>query len=244
MNFPPWVTNVAIVGLIFSIGGYVTRLEYGMAEINKTLANQGKKIVALDTAISIHHGSDWSTKVENNTLKKVDDLEGKIGDIEKSFDGKLINLDHDFDSTVKNLDDLQARVRAVNSWTQQGDKIIINSRLEPVRALANFARGKIADSTRVLINKQHRLGRNYKIGDNIVLKSAQPPSLEVETIVSGYLDDTEHQDILVQINESLLDALGLDEKQGRYELYVQAKPEALRWKTLDELYKEEKKSGR
>lgn len=71
-----------------------------------------------------------------------------------------------------------------------------------------------------------------------MLINSRPPGLQVEVTVKGFLDDPKSSNILIQVNEKLLDDLGITTKEGQYELFVQCKPEALRWKTLDEIYKE------
>lgn len=236
MEFPKWLTNVAIVGLIFTIGTYVARLEYGIKNIQERLEKIEKKFVAVETAISIHHGQDWSSKIENKTLKKVDDLETKIGSISQTFDEKVKRIGENFGSTVNNLEDIQAKVKAVHMWTQQGDVLIKKSRLEPYRVIADFRKSTSDDQNVVLINKAHRRSGNFKLEDHIILRNPQPPGREVEVIVGGYFDNPDQDTILVQITEGLVEKLDLRRELGHFELFVQGKPEALRWKTLDELY--------
>lgn len=60
----------------------------------------------------------------------------------------------------------------------------------------------------------------------------------VEVGVKSMLDDPNSSNILVQLPQDLLLELGLTTQGGRYELYIQGKPEALRWKSLDQIYQE------
>lgn len=236
IKLPSWTTDVAIIILIFTVGGYVARLEYGISEIKTAISNLEKESIAMETAISIHHGRDWSEKVENKTLKRVDDLESTIGDVSKQFDGKISKLNVSFCSTDVSLSDLKAQITAVHNWTKQGDGLIRRSRLEAFRALAVFSKAKVDDEKRIWINKQHSKGRNFKKGDSVLLENPMPPGLQVEVTVEGFLDDPKCSDILVQINEKLIEQLGLTKELGQFELFIQGKPEALRWKTLEELY--------
>ena len=66
ITVPKWISDVAIVGLIFAVGAAVTRIEMNIDDLrndineikNIRIADLEKKIVAVETAISIHHGPD------------------------------------------------------------------------------------------------------------------------------------------------------------------------------------------
>lgn len=170
LSLPKWIADVAVVVLIFTIGGYAARLEFGLNAINKDIEKiktkqiqeMDKKIVAVETAISIHHGRDWSDKIAKNTLLRVEDLEQTIFGISKQFDQKMFNLGSNFDSTVQNLTDLQKRITAVDLWTKQGDAIIKRIRLEQFRALAVYTTAETENSYEIKINKQHRRGATLR----------------------------------------------------------------------------------
>lgn len=245
-SLPKWISDAAVIALIFSVGAYATRIELSIKSINEDIEEiktnkiqeMEKKIVAVETAISIHHGRDWSEKMKKNTLLKVEDLEETIGGISDKFEKRVTSLGSNFSSTVKNLSDIQKRITAVGIWTKQGDALIKINRLEQFRALTVYSIVETDNPYEIMINKQHRRGGNYKKGDSIMLINPQPPGLQVEVSVKGFLDDPKSTNVLVQINEKLLDDLGLTTIGGQYELFVQGKPEALRWKTLDEIHQE------
>lgn len=232
-SIPGWVPNTAIVLVIFSVGGYVARLEFELdtidTEINeiktKKVQELEKKIVAIETAMSIHHGHDWSEKAEKKALLKVGDLEEEVS-----------NLTSGFDSVISRLSDFKKRITAINLWTRQNDALIKKDRLEQFRALAVYSTLETDNPNEIMVNKQHNRGANYKKGDSILLMNPLPPGLQVEVTVKGFLDDPKNPSVLVQINEKLLDDLGLSTKDGQYELFIQGKPDVLRWKTLDEYY--------
>ena len=237
LQLPKWATDLAIVGLIFAIGGYAARIELAIDNINEEIDQIEKKVVAFDTAISIHHGPNWTERAKSNDLKRVEDLEDTIGGISSQFEKEVTKLGSGFNSAAQNLDDLQKKAEAVNLWTQQGDYLIKKSRLDRFRALANYATSGPKDSTQVSINKQHTRGNNFKIGDRIILENPAN-GRSVEVIVKSLLNDTKNTNILVQLPKDLLPELGLTTKGGNYELYIQGKPEALRWKSLNQIYKE------
>lgn len=238
LKLPSWVSDVAVVGLIFAIGGYVARLEYGISEIKKNAHNLEKKIVALETAISIHHGKDWTDKLENKTLSKVNDLEKAISGVEKSLDKKVESLGSSFNSAVGGLNDLQARAKAINRWTQQADALIKRSRLDRFRSIAVFTTRQVDDPHEIYINKQHVKGKNFKKGDPVLLINPLPPGQQEEVVVAGFLDDPTKPKTLVQINEKLIQKLGLNRDLGEFELFVQPNPVALRWNTLEDFYQQ------
>lgn len=241
-----WIYDVAIVGLIFTVGGFAARTEMNIADLkseideikNVRIAEIDKRIVSLETAISIHHGRDWSDKVQKNTLMKVQDLEETIDGISDKFEQRVSKLGTNFNSTAKNMSDIQIHIKAVGLWTKQGDDLIKLSRLEQFRALAVYSTAKVEDSTEIFINKQHVRGRNFNKGDIVMLINPLPPGKQVEVTVKGFIDDPNSSKVLVQINEGLLVDLGLTTLDGQYELFVQSKPESLRWKTLDDIYKD------
>lgn len=236
-QLPKWVTDLAIVGLIFTVGGYATRIELAINGINEDIAEMEKQIVSFDTAISIHHGPNWTEKARSNDLKRVEDLEKTIGGISEKFEERVTTLGSGFTSTSKDMSDIQRKVEAINRWTQQGDVLIKKSRLDKFRALANYATYESPDPTQVSINKQHSRGKNFKIGDRLILENPANGS-SVEVGVKSMLDDPNSSNILVQLPQDLLLELGLTTQGGRYELYIQGKPEALRWKSLDQIYQE------
>jgi hypothetical protein len=139
---------------------------------------------------------------------------------------------------VGDIGDLQARIEAVNLWTKQADKIIERSRLERFRVLAVYSDADVSDPHQVFINKPHVKAWNFKKGDSLVLSNPLPPGRQIEVSVGGFLDDPTSSEVLVQINKALLPDLGLTTAGGQYELYAQSRPEALRWKSLNQIYKE------
>ena len=243
---PKWVSDVAIVGLIFAIGAAATRMEMNINDLrsdideikNKRITSLEKKIIAVETAISIHHGPDWSDKVQKNTLMRVEDLEETIGGLSQTFEQRFSVFDTDFNSTVAGINNLQARIEAVDLWTRQADKIIEDSRLEQFRVLAVYSDAEVDNPNEVFINKQHVRAWNFKNGDTVILSNPFPPGKQIEVSVKGFLDDPSRSDVLVQINKALLPDLGLTTIGGQYELYTQSKPETLRWKSLNKIYKE------
>lgn len=236
-QLPKWATDLAIVGLIFTVGGYAARIELAIDGVNEDIDQMEKKIVAFDTAISIHHGPNWTERVKSNDLKRVEDLEDTIGGITAKFEERVTKLGSGFSSTAQSMSDIQRKVEAVNRWTQQGDYLIKKSRLDRFRALANYATYESPDPTQVSINKQHSRGKNFKIGDRLILENPANGS-SVEVGVKSLLDDPKSPNILVQLPQDLLPELGLTTQGGRYELYIQGKPEALRWKSLDQIYED------
>ncbi len=242
MHVPTWVTNSGLVILIFGVGSYVARLEVGLRDINEDIRNLETKVVKVETAISIHHGVDWSVKVEEKTLKRVDEIEKTIGGLSRQFGERVGKLGKDFSDTVDDLSDLGDRFRAVHEWTKQGDAIIQESRLEQFRALAVYSDRAVSDRNRIFINKQHDKAFNFEKGDEVILANPLPPGRQVEAVVEGFIDDPNNSNVLVQLNVKLLQNLDLDTKLGRYELFVQGKREYLRWKSLDELLEQVKKS--
>ena len=234
-RLPKWATDLAIVTLIFTVGGYATRLELVITSMNEDIDQLDKKVAVLNTAISIHHGPDWSKRMDE--LRRVEDLEETITGITAAFEDKVGNLGTSFNSTVKNLDDLNRKVEAVDRWTQQGDFLIERSRLDRFRALANYSTRNTHDPTLVSVNKAHRMGRNFKIGDSLILENPAN-GRSVEAKVKSLLDEPEKSEILVQLSQDLLPDLELAATDGLYELFIQGKPEALRWKSLDQIYAE------
>lgn len=224
LNAPKWVTDVALVGLIFAAGVHVNKLNNRLEGIEELLNENGKKTVQLETAISIHHGNDWSEKVESKAIKRVDEIEKTIGDIGIKFN-----------SATTNITDIKHCMKALTAWTKQGDVLIKRNRLDQFRALAVYTDQSTNDHKNVFINLQHDKGNNFKKGDTILLTNPLPPGRKVEVLVEGYIDDPKSTNVLVQINKKLLKDLGFTTKDGFYELFVQNKPESLRWKTLEQL---------
>lgn len=231
INLPKWATNAAFVAMIFAAGGYVARLETGLNKMDNSIRDMETRIVKIETAISIHHGNDWTEKIDNKTLKRVDEIEKTIGGISSKIDSS-------FNSTVQNVNDLDNRIKAIHLWTRQGDEIIKRSRLEQFRAIAVYSTSSPENYKRIFINKQHKKGGNFRKGDTVLLINPLPPGLQVEATVEGFLDDPNSPNILVQFNLKLLKDLNLDPKEGKYELFVQNKPQSLRWMTLDECMNE------
>ena len=58
ITVPTWITNTTLVELIFAVGGYVTKLEFGLAGIEENMRSVETRVVKIETAISIHHGVD------------------------------------------------------------------------------------------------------------------------------------------------------------------------------------------
>ncbi len=235
-RLPNWASDVAIVGAIFAVGGYVARLEYGIAEMQEEIRDLDKKIVSIETAVSIHHGSDWTEKLQDKTLSKVDDLENTITRVGSDLDKKMKSIGDHFESKVNELSDLEKTAGAMKLWAKQADRLVENSRLERFRSIALFTTRNVDDPLEVYINKQHHKGRNFKKGDPVLLINPLPPGLQEEVVVAGFLDDPTKPKVLVQINERLVEKLGLDRKAGEFELFVQPNPKALRWKTFDDFY--------
>jgi hypothetical protein len=225
-NPPKWLTDAAVVGLIFAAGVYYNTVDTRLGQIENNLNENVKKIIKLETAISIHHGNNWSEKVESKTLKKVDEIEKTIGDIGT-----------DLGSTLTNVNDIKHCMKAISAWTEQGDKIIKSLRLNKFRALAVYTENATENYKYIFINLQHDKGCNFKKGDRVQIESSLPPARQVEVIVEGYIDDPKSPNILIQLNKRLLNDLGLTTKDGNYELFVQNNPESLRWKSLEDFIK-------
>ncbi|EAS40746.1 hypothetical protein C9J48_10965 [Photobacterium profundum] len=239
VSIPKWAADAAIVVLIFSVGAYSARVEFTIKELNKqieelktkSIPELDKKLAVQEGAISIHHGSDWSKRVEDNSLLKVVDLENK-------FNKSVSELGNDFNTNSKSIINVQIAIEAAHLWAKQQDKRIRDKRLEQFRALAVYSTAKSNDTIGVYINKQHTRGGDYKKGDHIVLINPLPPGLQVEVIVKGFLDDPASSNILVQLNEKLLVDIGLTTRDGQYELFIQNDSDILRWKKIEDVYKE------
>ena len=106
-NSPTWVTNTGLVALIFLVGGYVARLEMGITAIHDSINSLKTRIVKIETAISIHHGVDWSERVENKTLIKVAEIDRNISESSMRLNNSIKELDRNVINTTHNMQDIQ-----------------------------------------------------------------------------------------------------------------------------------------
>jgi hypothetical protein len=230
VSLPKWISDPAILGIIFTIVGAIFTagvLYNGVNNDIKNINNEIEKIhevhnkevkeisdrlIALETAMKIHHGADWSERILNNNLLRVAHLE----------------------RSTSRISDMESRITAINIWTKQADELIKKNRLEEFTALAIYSNDGENHANDVWVNKQHIKGNGFNKGDYFLVKSPISKR-EIDVHVIGIADDAKRPDILLQVNKKFLQKLGLKEQNGIYELSVQQKPESLRWKSLDQI---------
>ncbi len=226
-TLPKWASDITLVGIIFAAGGLYYETNNRIKQLEDKVIKLEKSSAVQEKAISIHHGSDWSVKLDE--LLKVTDLQGTLTKTTESFNSS-------YQSNVVKIKDTDKWVASIRNWAKQQDGLIRTDTLNKFRAVAVYSSSKGGDSFQIKINKQHSKGAYYKKGDKVLIENPAPPGLQVEVTVKGFLDDPNSSNVLVQMNESLLSELGLTTQEGRYELFVTNNPDILRWKSLEEIH--------
>ncbi|ANP76766.1 hypothetical protein A134_10260 [Vibrio crassostreae 9CS106] len=219
LKLPSWFSDLGVVALIFSAGGFY----FTINELNQNYADIDKRITVVEKAISIHHGSDWSDRV--NELSKVEDLN-------RQFEASISDFDDKYKTNLKSIEAIEDWVSSAKAWAEQIDQMEINRIANSFRAKVVYSTVRTGQNNSVRINKAHEKGSGYQIGDRIFIENPVPPNLEVEAFVVGYLNDKVNSDVLLQINEELLGQLGLTTQNGRYELLITNKFTEENWTTL------------
>ena len=81
-------------------------------------------------------------------------------------------------------------------------------------------------------------GAKFLKGDKVTIINPLPPARQIDVFVGGLVDDPASADVLLRLNVKILEDLDLTTRDGRYELYIQNDPDSLRWKTVDQCFKE------
>ncbi|GAB2659074.1 hypothetical protein [Vibrio panuliri] len=224
---PKWLTDVALVGAIFTAGGIYFSTNDRIQQLETEVAALKTASAVQEKAISIHHGRDWSDRLDQ--LMKVEDLKGSLTSTEAA-------LSEHYKTNAGKIETNDIWLSSVRSWAEQQDALIRSQTLDKFRAIAVYSQQKSGNAFEVMINKQHVKGSFYKKGDRVLIENPAPPGFQVEASVKGFLDDPASSNVLVQMNEGLLSELGLTTKLGRYELYITNNADILRWKSLEDIY--------
>lgn len=227
MEVPKWLSDVGLVGAIFVAGGMYYSINNRIEQLENEVAALKTASAVQEKAISIHHGQDWSKRLDG--LMKVEDLKDSLATAQKTLNNR-------YELNADKIESNDIWLLSLRSWAEQQDGLIRSQTLDRFRAIAVYSRQNGGDAFQIMINKQHTKGSFYKKGDKVLIENPAPPGLQVEATVKGFLDDPASSNVLVQMNEGLLSELGLTTKMGRYELYITNNADILRWKSLEDIY--------
>ena len=201
---------LAVLGVVFTAGVTYSNFKKLEDEFH-TLKSKNE---SYERALESHLGSDWVSNIDMKTSHPT-----KI-----SKNSEKIAISDNWISSIR-------------EWSKQQDLLIRKDKLDRFRAIAVYSKKSSLSTFNVKINKHHVKGKNYQIGDEVLIENPEPPTNSFRVKVIGFSNDIENSDVLVQINYSLLKELGLSTRGGRYELYVTNDEQVLRWKSLGEVYK-------
>lgn len=228
IKFPNWAKNLALVGLIFSAGTYINRLETRIEKIEK-----------IETFVSLHHQNDWlkDEKVKIISTTEVEDhINASVATMEELINNSAeeIKILGESNKTSTN------KIGALYNWAKQEENVlkeVIPPKYKINVVYNTFKYNNVEDYKKVFLNRQHVLGKNFKRGDKITLRNQKDGGNEVVVVVEDYTYDYENKDKLLQVNLGLLQYLGLNSDTGVYELVGQKKQEL---KTIDDFMKDVK----
>ena len=227
LEIPKWLTDLALVGVIFSAGGVYFTSVGKIEQLEKDVASLQNENKLLEQAITAHHGLNWQTNIKEIT--PVDDLKSNYHETKSTFNKTLEKSESQIANTT-------SWVSSIRKWAVQQDALVRQETLNRFRAIAVYTNSKALETKHIYINKQHVKGSYYKKGDRVLIENPLPPARQAEVVVEGFIDDPINANVLVQLNESLLEQLGLTTVAGRYELFITNDPQVLRWKSLENIH--------
>ncbi|EGQ9479130.1 hypothetical protein F3526_25320, partial [Vibrio parahaemolyticus] len=87
LEIPKWLTDLALVGVIFSAGGVYFTSVGKIEQLEKDVASLQNENKLLEQAITAHHGLNWQTNIKEIT--PVDDLKSNYHETKSTFNKTL-----------------------------------------------------------------------------------------------------------------------------------------------------------
>ncbi|MFW7523404.1 hypothetical protein ACODM8_04575 [Vibrio ostreicida] len=220
-------SGVAILGVVFTAGIAYHKFQ----SLSQQVSVLTKQSLKYEKVLNQHLGPNWANHIED--IAATTELQTRL-------EGKAHALIATVDQHSSHLSNNQLWIESIRTWAEQQDSLVRQEILAMFRATAVYSSSSSLDKLSVKINRQHEKGRYYKIGDSVLIENPVPPGESVRVSVVGFTNDTKNPDVLVQINASLLEVLGLSKLDGRYELFITNDPQVLRWQSLGHIHQRSK----
>jgi len=191
----------------------------------------------IEATIAQHHGQGWA---ELKNIVQTSQIQAEVSGARETLSNQIVTSKSELENLLvqheREIQQLSARIRSLELWTQQGDAIMTERDKRKFKGHALYTDDGSNESL-CTVNFAHPDGRFFKVNDRVsVINSDSHREETTQCVVSATANDMDQPTVLFTLNKETASHLGFSKEIGRIAIFASLAdiPEERRWKMLSE----------